>query len=149
MTYADVAAWVEEHFNVSKYFNPDELIRDVKDRFEYDGSVFPKQAEDNIRTLWRETITGVTTESLDAYDVEPQRETLDDIRNDYRQRFSNFFEYANPEPEYHDVEETLATPPPVVDQMPDVTPSGREEQRSWFTGGFKSLGQRIWKLFGR
>lgn len=80
-----------------------------------------------------------------------QRETLDDIKADYRERFSYFFEQTEiPEgqeytPQYEEqpVDQVLSTPPPILDNMPET------ENRSWFTGGFKSLGKRIWSLFGR
>jgi len=136
---------VSENFDLEAYFDPGELIRDVKKQFEFDGSYFPPEAGKNIKQTWLDQF-GYSDRALDV--ESDQRETLDDIRMDYRNRFTNFFENTGvPEgTEYiPDVEETLATPPPVTEQLPDVTP----EQQNWFTGGFRSLGNRIWKLLGR
>ena len=146
MTYKAIEEWVEEHFRVDDYFSDEQLIFDVKQQFEQDGRYFPEEAENNIRQLWRETITGIPENNLDYYEG-PDQETLDDIRNDIREKFSHFFE-ENVFPEYTGVPDIQ----PVFDQQSiqeepqvDVTP----EPQKWFTGGFRSLGKRIWKLFGR
>lgn len=146
MTYEQIAEYVRNNWNLDQYFDPQDLVDDVRRTFQREGSYFPNESIKYIREAWRENITGIQQEGLDYYDTVPQRETLDDIRADYRNRFSKFFEETEI-PEGHDVEETLATPPPVIEQLPpvDVTP----ERQSWFTGGFRSLGNRIWKLLGR
>lgn len=146
MTYEQIAEWVKSNFNLDEYFDPEELVREVKRTFEREQAYFPNEAIKYIREAWKENITEIPQEGLDYYNTAPQRETLEDVRADYRNRFANFFEAQNPVPEYHDVEETLATPPPVIEQLPpvDVTP----ERQTWFTGGFRSLGKRVWKLLG-
>jgi len=53
MTYAQVAEWIWENFDVDNYFTPEELIYDVKNRFNQDMTYFPIQAEDNIREMFQ------------------------------------------------------------------------------------------------
>jgi len=53
MTYAQVAEWIWENFDVNNYFTPEELIYDVKNRFNQDMTYFPIQAEDNIREMFQ------------------------------------------------------------------------------------------------
>ncbi len=77
-----------------------------------------------------------------------QRETLQDIQEDYRTRFSNFFENEMPEQTYHDVEETLATPPPVVEQLPNTEQQQRENS-NWYAGGFRNVAKRVWSFFNQ
>jgi|SRR6185437_749313 len=144
MTYENIADWVKNNYDLGAYFSPEELIREVKKQFEYDGGYYPNEAGKYIRDVWVDQYR--TPDRALDFDSN-QRETLEDVRNDYRNRFSNFFEEQNPEIQYvqtyetQQPEETLATPPPVVEQLPEEP---RPERRSWYAGGFKDLASRIW-----
>lgn len=140
MTYADIARWVEANFPLDQYFDPGELIRDVRKQFEFDGTYFPPEAGANIKQTWIDQF-GYSDRALDV--ESNQRETLEDIRNDYRDRFSNFFENTMPY-ETQTPEETLATPPPVIEQMPDFEEQQKRENSSWYAGGFRNIASRIW-----
>lgn len=140
MTYEQIGDYVKNNYDVGNYFSPQELIDAVKKQFERDGAFYPKEAGKYIRDAWVDQYR--TPDRALDYDSD-RRETLDDIRNDYRNRFSNFFEVQNPEIEYtqryetQTSEETLSTPPPVAGQLP-------QENRAWYSGGFKDLASRIW-----
>lgn len=56
MTYDDIAAWVEENFDVSTYGTAKELWLEVGKRFNEDNMYLPPEAEDNISNLWEESV---------------------------------------------------------------------------------------------
>ena len=138
MTYEQIGDYVKNNYDVGRYFSPQELIDDVKRQFARDGAFFPNEAGKYIRDAWVDQYR--TPDRALDYDSN-QRETLEDIRNDYRNRFPDFFENQIPEPQYRNVEETLATPPPVIENLPQEPV---RQNRAWYSGGFKDLASRIW-----
>lgn len=137
MTYAQIGDYVKNNYDVGAYFSPQELIDAVKKQFQRDGAFFPNEAGKYIRDAWVDQYR--TPDRALDYDSN-QRETLEDIRNDYRERFSNFFEEYVPSYETQRPQEILATPPPVVEQLPQEP----TQNRAWYSGGFKDLASRIW-----
>lgn len=127
MTYAQVAEWVWENFDVDNYFTAEELIYDVKNRFVQDMAYFPIQAEDNIKEMFQfkreikeqETIAAEQRQ-IEQY-IGPRMESItDEIIEQIQQR---------PEIEYVPLSEIATTQetvrPPEIQRLSRDTFFGR------------------------
>lgn len=52
MTYANLADWVENNFDISSYRDSEDLLAEVKNDFERNGVYFPEQANQYILDKW-------------------------------------------------------------------------------------------------
>lgn len=50
--YSDLIDWVERHYDMRDYFNVDDLLWDIEQRFRKDNHPFPDKARDKIITRW-------------------------------------------------------------------------------------------------
>ena len=75
MTYANLADWVENNFDIAGYRSPDELIREVKDDFARNGVYFPEQASQFILDKWS-SLSSERRASQYDYQQEPEPEIM-------------------------------------------------------------------------
>lgn len=141
MTYDDVAAWVEENFDVGNYLSPQELIADVKDRFQKDGMYYPEKAGENINNVWREQM------GLDQYQPsleDLQRQRYEAIQTELDQKIKEFFG-NQPEQVYQEYEPVIYGPTE-PEQPSSISEQGQPQGVSGF---FRSVGSRLRRFFGR
>ena len=111
--------WIWENFDVDNYFTPEELIYDVKNRFNQDMTYFPVQAEDNIREMFQFRRERKESEERDAeqrkiaeYVGAPMESITDEVIEQMQQR---------PEIEYVPLSEIATTRetvrPPAIERL--------------------------------
>jgi len=111
---------------------------------------YPNEASEFINKRWRDAM-GIEYQQQTFEDI--QRQRYDEIQEELASKFRFFLDSAPP-PSYR--EEPLVYGAPA--QEPDLDIEALQEQPSqgvqeqeqdWYSGGFRSVGKRIWSFLSR